>query len=62
MSADEALVAFARICSSVLEDDNYSPVVRASKLEDEMKSILKEHGLSSETTLVDTANPPTCKL
>lgn len=63
MSADEASVAFAQICSSVLSDDQCSPVERTSKLEAIMNKILKETNLSPETKLLDEANASTgCKL
>lgn len=62
MSAEEAELAFARICSSVFGEE-CTPIERASRLETIMKTLLEERNLSSEATLLDEFNPSNgCKL
>lgn len=63
MDAEEASVAFARICAAVLPDDSCSPTERASQLEAIVRTLLEEHGLFPDTKLLNEANPSgACKL
>ena len=62
MSADEASLAFARICSSVFPERQCSLSERAYKLEDMTKALLKERNLASDMKLLDEGNPSACKL
>jgi hypothetical protein len=63
MSVDEALVAFARICTAVFPKQHCTPAERASNLEAIAGTLIEEAGISLKATLVDETNSSiTCKL
>ena len=63
MSVDEALVAFARICSAVFPEQHCSLAERALNLEAITKTLVEECGISPDAKLIDETNSSiTCRL
>ena len=62
MTVDEASLAFARLCTLVLLDEQCSTAERAVRLESVTKALLEERGISHEVKLMDNGNLSTCKV
>jgi hypothetical protein len=63
MNVDEALVAFARICTAVFPEQHCTSAERASNLEAIAKTLVEECGISIKAKLMDETNSSiACKL